>query len=331
MTLGLIEEVALNAGHARERIRDRVINTPVLQSRRFGADLFFKTENFQRSGSFKVRGAMSKLTRLLETNDANSLKLITASSGNHGIGASLAASELGLDMAVVLPINVAQMKLAHIRSLNATAILNGAEAGASEIHAQELSARDGYHYISPYNDPDIIAGQGTIGLELLDWFEDKAIDNIFIAMGGGGLISGIGAAIKYQSPKTKIWGVSARNSAAFDASLKAGRVLETEHKPTLADAVAGGVDADTITLAIARQVVDECLTCSEAEIERALVSLVLDEGMLVEGAAALALAAYEQVAESLKGQTSVVLLCGGNIDRTQAQQLVTASIKSGTG
>lgn len=317
-----IRDIAQASAAARKRIGSRIYNTPVIRSKIYGEDLYYKADNFQHTGSFKIRGAMSKLTKLLETYAPDDLKLITASSGNHGIGASTAATELGLTMTVVLPTNVAPMKLDRIKAGGATALLEGAEAGASELHAQAHAEQDGFIYVSPYNDPDIIAGQGTIGLELLEAFADRQIDNIFISIGGGGLISGIGAAIKHASPKTKIWGVSAINSAAFDAALKMGHVVETEHLPTLADAVAGGIDEQTITLGIAGQMVDECLLCSEEDIERCFRILALDEGMVVEGAAALALAGYEQVRTSLKGQTSIVLLCGGNIDAQQARQLL---------
>ncbi len=325
MSAPSLEEIAAEAAKARTRISNAVINTPVIKSRSANSGLYFKTDNFQRTGSFKIRGAMSKLTKLLETHDADALKLITASSGNHGIGASAAAADLGLGMTVVLPTTVASMKLERIKSLGATAVLAGDEAGASETHAQQMSADEGYTYVSPYDDKDIVAGQGTIGLELLDHFGDRKIDNIFISLGGGGLVSGIGSVLKTHSPDTKVWGVSAANSAALDASLKAGRIVETEHLPTVADAVAGGVDSDPITFPLAQAVIDECLLCSEEEIKRALVTLALDEGMIVEGSAALALAGYAQVAEQLKDQTSVVLLCGGNINAEQAKDLITHS------
>lgn len=317
-----IKAVAEATAAARKRIGNRICNTPVIRSKLYGEDLYYKADNFQHTGSFKIRGAISKLTKLLESHEAEDLKLITASSGNHGIGASAAATELGLTMTVVLPTNVAKMKLARIKANGATALLEGEEAGASEDHAKDRAKRDGYVYVSPYNDPDIIAGQGTIGLELLEAFGDQKIDNVFISVGGGGLISGIGAAIKNTSPDTKIWGVSATNSAAFDAALKEGRVIETEHLPTLADAVAGGVDTHTITLGIAQQVVDESLLCSEEDIEDCFRKLALEEGMVVEGAAALALAGYGQVRDQVKGQTSVVLLCGSNIDSEQARRLI---------
>ncbi len=307
---------------AYARIKNRITNTPVIKSRTTPG-LFYKADNFQRTGSFKIRGAMSKLTKAAEAGDLSAQKFVTASSGNHGIGAATAAMDLGADMTVVLPENVAPMKRDRIAAIGAKVVIGGAEAGASELHAMAVAENDGYTYISPYNDPDIIAGQGTIGVELLETFGDQKIDNIFISLGGGGLISGIASVLKHANPNTKVWGVSAQNSAALDASLKAGEVVETEHLDTLADAVAGGVDTNTITLALAQATVDDTLICSEEEIKRCMQELAFDEGMLVEGAAALALAGYRQVEPELEAQTSVVLLCGGNIAKDLAASVLT--------
>lgn len=309
------------AHQAHKRIKDRISNTPVIASRSVPG-LYYKTENFQRTGSFKIRGAMSKLTKAAENGDLSAQKFVTASSGNHGIGAATAAVDLGANMTVVLPENVAPMKLDRIKAIGAEVVIGGAEAGASELHAQALADDEGYTYISPYNDPDIIAGQGTVGVELLAAFGGKPIDNIFISLGGGGLVSGIGSVLKQANPSTRVWGVSAVNSAALDASLKAGNIVETEHLTTLADAVAGGVDENTITLPLAQSVVDETLLCDEQEIETCLLDIAYDEGMVVEGSAALALAGFRQVADQLEDQTSIVLLCGGNISRDQAAHLL---------
>lgn len=322
------DEVAKAATSAHDRIRNNIVCTPLLASRSAHGELFFKTENFQRTGSFKIRGAMSKLTLAMSRGDASDARFITASSGNHGIGAATAAIDLGADMTVVLPENVAPMKLERIKAIGANVVVAGAEAGASEIEAQKLAREDGYIYISPYNDPDIIAGQGTIGIELLEAFGEKPIDNIFISLGGGGLVSGIASVLKTANPNTKVWGVSATNSAALKASIDAGTVVETDHLPTLADAVAGGIDEGTITLALAKATIDDNLLCSEEEIESSLLDLAYGEGMLVEGSAALALAGYRQVAGKLEGQSSIVLLCGGNISREQAQNLLASESES---
>ena len=301
---------AARSVQARRRIARHIYQTPLLPSRAPG--LWFKAENFQLTGSFKIRGAASVMTALPPGS-----ALVTASSGNHGIGAARAAQSLGAKLTVVLPESVVPEKLAKIRSYGVEVVLHGAETGLAEQYAQRLAQETGARYVSPYNDADVIAGQGTIGLELLD---GPPIDNLFIAMGGGGLISGIGAVMKAFSPKTRIIGAAAEASQALALSMKAGHVVDCDHLDTLADAVAGGIDEDTLTLPLAQAVVDEVVTCSESEILAALRVLAQDETLLVEGAAALAMAAFHKV--KTKGQTNVVLLCGGNFDGPKLRTLV---------
>jgi len=315
-------ETAARSVRARQRIRPFIYETPLILSRTAGlpsrtagpqtsSTVLFKAENLQLTGSFKIRGAASKMTSL-----PRDQRVITASSGNHGIGAAHAASAIGQKLTVVLPEIVKSAKLERIRSYGVDVILHGTETGLAEQHAQGLAASEQLAYVSPYNDPDIIAGQGTIALELLE--QAERIDNVFVAMGGGGLISGIGSVLKSFSPHTRVVGVSAANSAALAASMRAGRVVETDHLDTLAEAVAGGLDEDSLTLGLSMTVIDEVVTCTEAEIAAAMRDLLLGEHMLVEGAAALALAGFRQVAEKCAGQTNVVLLCGGNVDGASA-------------
>jgi threonine dehydratase len=308
----IVLEAAARSVQARRRIRRHIYETPLLPSRQVGRDIgssvLFKAENFQLTGSFKIRGAASKMTSL-----GSDCGVITASSGNHGIASAQAAASIGQALTVVLPESVARAKLERIRSFNVDVILHGAESGLAELHAQQEAASRGLVYVSPYNDPEIVAGQGTIGLELLE--QAESIDNVFIAMGGGGLIGGIGSVLKSFSPKTRIYGVAAHNSAALAASMAAGRVVETEHLDTLADGVAGGMDEDSMTLPLALAVIDEVITCTEAEIGHALKELAFKENQIVEGAAALAFAGLIKVAERCRGQTNVVVLCGANFDR----------------
>lgn len=290
-----ITETAASSVQARQRIRDLIYQTPLLPARVVGKDqkssVLFKTENFQITGSFKLRGAMSRLT----ATEAGEARLITASSGNHGISVAYAAQKLGRDVTVVLPETVAESKLAKIRAYNVNVILHGAETGLAELHAQELARGEGggagYSYISPYNDPYIVAGQGTIGLELLE--QCAQVDNVFVAVGGGGLMGGVGAVMKAISPRTKIWGVSASNTKALAESMVAGRVIETEHRETLADGVAGGMDVGSITLPLAIAVTDHVLAYEESEIRAAMKTMAFDDNMIVEGSAALALAGLQ--------------------------------------
>ncbi|KAL3471508.1 threonine dehydratase [Aspergillus californicus] len=314
-----LQEIAANAVQARSRIRHHIYKTPLIPARRIGHDhdakVLFKAENFQLTGSFKLRGALSKLS-----SPSAQGPLITASSGNHGIGASFAARALAKDLTVVLPTTVVQAKLEKIKSFGVDVILRGVETGLAEQYAQQLAASGSYRYISPYNDADIIAGQGTIGLEILEQLEE--VDNIFISMGGGGLLSGVGSVLKAFHPQTKIYGVSAVNSKALAVSIRAGHVVETDHFPTLAEAVAGSIDEDTITLSLASAVVDHVIECDETEILRSVKDLAVQENMIAEGSAALALAGFKKVADKLKGQTSVVLLCGGNVDQDYIPRVI---------
>ncbi|KAF4449365.1 hypothetical protein F53441_7344 [Fusarium austroafricanum] len=249
-------------------------------------------------------------------------RLITASSGNHGIGCALAAKTLSKSLTVVLPETVIPAKLQMIKSYGVDVILHGAETGLAEQHAQKLASSGDYTYVSPYNNPDIVAGQGTIGLELLEQCDH--IDNIFISMGGGGLISGVGSVLKNSDPSIKVFGVSAINSKALAASMAAGRVVEVEHLPTLAEAVAGGMDEDSITLPLAKEVVDEVIECDEDDMKEALRALAWSEGMIVEGSSALALAGFNKVASNLGGQTSVILLCGSNYDQETISKIISS-------
>ncbi len=310
----IVTASAARSVQTRRRIRSHIYETPLLPAREGDGGLWFKAENFQLTGSFKIRGAASVMTAA-----ASSQPLITASSGNHGIGAACAARAVGRQLTVVLPQSVVPEKLAKIRAYGVEVVLHGAETGLAEQHAQHLALTTGARYISPYNDADVIAGQGTIGLELLD--QAPRIDNLFIAMGGGGLISGIGAVIKAFSPATRIIGAAAEASQALALSMRAGRVVECEHRDTLADAVAGGIDADTLTLPLAMDVVDEIVTCDEAEILQALRGLARTETLLVEGAAALAMAAFLKLGEATAGKVNVVLLCGGNFDGPRLRAL----------
>jgi threonine dehydratase len=309
-----IGAVAQSSEMAYGRIKDYVTQTLCLGSR-VREGLFFKTENFQKTGSFKFRGATAKLSSL-----GNEVPVITASSGNHGIACSQAAVTTGHDLTVVLPESVARVKLSKIQSFGVKTILHPGDSGRAELHARTLAEEAGFTYVSPYNDPEIIAGQGTIGIEMLAQLSQ--VDNVFISLGGGGLVSGVGAVLKIANPKVRIFGVSAIHSAALAASIRAGKIVETEHLETLADGCAGGVDEDAMTLPLAATTIDDLIECSEAEITQALCALAWEESLIVEGAAALAYAGYLKQAEELAGQTSVVLLCGGNIDKARLHKIL---------
>lgn len=306
----LVLHSAARSATVHRRIKLLIHKTAVVASRMTlpsGTELHYKTENFQLTGSFKLRGASAKLSSL-PTDRA----VITASSGNHGIACSLAAQKTGHALTVVLPETAIAQKRQKIESYGTKVIIAGADASLAEVHARNLAEAEGQIYVSPYNDAEVIAGQGTIGLELLSQLPQ--IDNLFISMGGGGLISGIGAVLKSISPSTNIVGVSAQNSAALAASIEAGKVVETQHLETLADGVAGGVDEGSLTLPMATQVIDDIVHIDEDQIGQALRVLAWTENMIVEGAAALALAPVLLDPEKYADKVNVVLLCGANYD-----------------
>lgn len=240
-------------------------------------------------------------------------RLITASSGSHGIGTAFAARSLDKDLTVALPESVVRLQAGKdqgVRCRCHSTRCRNTETGLAEQHGQHLASTGQYNYISPYNDFDVISGEGTIALELLE--QCDKVDNIFIFMGGGGLISGIGSVLKAFSPHTKIWGISASNSMALATSIHAGKVIETKHLDTLADAVARGIDEDTITLSLATSVIDKFVECDKYAIIHTSKALELEENMIVEGAATLTLTGFKKVKESVDREISVILLCGAN-------------------
>jgi len=290
-----------------------VRETPVVEaaalSRELNATILLKLESLQLTNSFKVRGALNKLLSL--TAEQRAAGVVTASSGNHGLAMAYAATTLNAQLTVVLPETVSQSKLGDIQRFPVEVILRGLESGEAERHARELSGRSGRTYVSPYNDPEVMRGQGTIAAEL-----DRQVGrfhNLFVSVGGGGLIGGIGSWLRRNKPNVRLFGCSAANSSAMATSLRAGRIAETSHEATYADALSGGLDADSITFPVCQSVIDESLTCTEEEIESALVSILTQEHQLVEGAAAATLAGARKVVDQLRSRVSVLLMCGANI------------------
>jgi threonine dehydratase len=312
----VLEQAALSVA-ARRRIGRFLNTTPCIPSRTVfeeGTELLFKAENFQRTGSFKFRGALSKLTSL-----STDTPIVTASSGNHGLALATAAQMTGHTLTVVLPETVASEKLDRISALGVETILHSRDPGLAEQHAQDIARKNRNVYVSPYNDRAVIAGQGTIALEILE--QVPKLDTVYVSIGGGGLISGVGSVLKAFSPSTRVVGVSAANSAALAASIRSGKIVEITHSDTLADGCAGAVDVGAITLPLATEVVDDLVDCSETQIAEAVRSLAWNEKMLVEGSAGLAFAAY-QADSGITGKISAVILCGANFDRERIASVI---------
>jgi threonine dehydratase len=298
---------------AAARIRPYVLETPVEPSpelgRRGGAEVLLKLENLQRTGSFKLRGAMNRLLALPPA--ALAAGVVTASSGNHGAGVAWGLRALGGRGLVFVPEDASPAKLQAIRDLGAEIRAEGHDSGLSEIAARRHAAETGLTYVSPYNDPAIIAGQGTVGLELARQAGD--FDAVFVALGGGGLIGGIGGWLKGTGRRVTVVACSAENSAVMHHSIAAGRILEMESKPTLSDGTAGAVEPGAITLDLCRQVVDERVLVTEEEIGAAMRLVIGRHHTLIEGAAGVAVAGYLKIAERFRGRRVAIILCGANI------------------
>jgi threonine dehydratase len=298
---------------AHEAIRPQVIVTPLEHSQRLsddiGCEVLLKCEHFQRTGSFKIRGATNKM-RLLAP-EARRSGVTTASTGNHGKAASFAGAKAGVPVTVYMSSMADPTKMAAIRALGARLEIVEGNAVAAELRARRDAETQGKIYISPYNDPDIMAGQGTMGVELAEQAPD--LDAVFVATGGGGLIGGTGTALKGLNPKTRVVGVWPTNSPVLLRSLQAGKLYEAEECDTLSDSTAGAVEPGSITFPIAQKVIDATIEVSEAEIAGAMRIIAETERWMVEGAAGVALAGLIKCAEAYRGKKVAVVMCGRNI------------------
>lgn len=304
---------------AHERIRSIVLETPVVSAgQRFLSPLVkFKLENRQRTGSFKFRGATNSLSLL--TPEQAQLGVLTSSTGNHGLAVATAARTLGIRAEVYVSPQVSAPKLEAIRNCGAEVQVVGSNALDAELAARAAARETGRLYLSPYNDPNVIAGQGTVAVEMHAQLE--RIDAVFVAVGGGGLIGGIGAYLKAVSRHTQVIGCWPENSPALCESLKQGRIVDVPERPTLSESTAGCVEPGAITFELGQQVIDRTILVSETEILAAMRQLRDDEGWLVEGAAGVALAGYLKYAEEFADKTVVIVICGGNLSPGVLRQL----------
>jgi len=268
---------------------------------------YAKLEQLQTTGSFKLRGATNKLMSLNPQQAAAGV--ITSSTGNHGLGVAAAAKFLRIDAEVFLSRQVTQAKQEKIRQQGARVRIVGEDPLDAEAAAREAAAETGRSYISPYNDPYVVAGQGTVAVELLRQLPD--MDAIFIATGGGGLISGIGSLLRTEAPRAEVVGCWPENSAVLYESLKAGRIIEAPESPTLSESTAGGVEEGSITFDLCREVMHHGVLVTEDEILSAM-RWGHAQGWAMEGASGVALAAYFKEAARYADRKAVVLICGGN-------------------
>ena len=299
---------------AQEHLRPVIIKTPLLPAERLshelGATIFYKAENTQLSGSFKIRGAYYTIAHLSERERANGV--IAPSAGNHAQGVAMAAQLLGIKATIVMPERAPLTKVVATRRLGAEVILHGGSFDDAANHARELEQQHGYTYIHAFDHPRVIAGQGTIGLELLAAL--PALDLLIVPIGGGGLISGIALAVKTLRPQVKIIGVQAEGCAPVPGSLNVGRPVAVASAHTIADGIAVKRPG-TLTLPMIQQLVDDVITVTDDEIVMAIAHVVQNSRLVVEGAGAAGVAALISGRVGVHaGQTVATILCGGNID-----------------
>ncbi len=297
---------------ARETIAGGIHETPVWASqtleRILGVPVVLKCEQLQRAGSFKIRGALNAVHALSEGERARGL--IAASAGNHAQGVALAAREAGIAATVVMPEGVSLVKAAATESYGARVVYFGDSLEAARTHATELAERENLVYIPPFDSDAIIAGQGTLGLELLDQIPDVA--EVLVPAGGGGLLAGVATAIKARRPDVRVVGVQAAAMDGICRSFEAGEVRSVSHAGTLADGVAVSGPSER-TFALIRENVDEMVSCGDTATAHAMVFLLETSKLLVEGAGALGVAALLSDAYRPRAKTAIVL-SGGNVD-----------------
>jgi len=299
---------------ARERVAETARNTPLDYSHTYsamtGAEVHLKLENFQRTGSFKIRGATNRIATLSE--EEREAGVVTASAGNHAQGVALAASRTGVDSKIVMPEYAPVSKVKATRNYGAEVVLHGEDYDTAAERAHDIEREEGRTYVHAFDDPMVMAGQGTLGLEILEDLPE--VDTIVVAIGGGGLISGIATAVKAKRPDIRVVGVQAEGAASVAESLQKGEIIEREQVDTIADGIATRRVGDR-TFEVIRDRVDEVVTVSDPEIAIAVTTLLERSKTLVEGAGAVPLAALlEDCLDYEQGEVIVPAICGGNID-----------------
>lgn len=316
-----VGEVAESAAAAAVRIADIVLETPLEAAPFLGdivcGDVYCKLENRQRTGSFKLRGAANCLLSLAP--EVRARGVVAASSGNHGAALASAARSAGVNAIIFVPEQTSSAKVEAIRADGGDIRFFGTDGLDTEQHAREFAARKELYYVSPYNDAAVVAGQGTCGVEISRQLPDA--DVVFIAVGGGGLLSGIGSVLKTASPDVRIVACQPEASPVMAKSVHAGRVLEMPSAPTLSDGTAGGIEQDSITFDLCRELADEFVLVSEDEIAAAMTLYMQVRGEAIEGAAGVALAALLRRRGQLEGSKAVVVICGGNVSKKTLESL----------
>jgi len=296
---------------AYNNIKKHIVKTPLFYSENLSSisdsNVFLKLENFQHTGSFKLRGAMNKILNLPD----KSLSVVAASSGNHGAAVAYSLRNLKMKGLVYVPENAVPSKVELIKKYGVEVRYSGNDCLIAESSAISYAEENNLSFVSPYNDIDVISGQGTIGVEMINQMKD--LDVVFITVGGGGLISGVGGYLKSINSNIKIIGCSPENSPVMKISLNKGKIIEFESLPTLSEGSAGGIERDSITYNFCEEFIDDFYLVSEEEIVENIKFFIANEKLLIEGAAAVSVAGFLKNKKLFKGMNVGIVICGGNI------------------
>ncbi|MCC3860765.1 threonine/serine dehydratase [Pseudemcibacter aquimaris] len=321
MTKKIGTDQFIEIARASSRIRNVIDPTPLVKSKSLsddGTSVYYKMENLNPTGSFKLRGAANKILSMSQ--EERKKGVVTASTGNHGAGVGYMCQKTGTKGTVFGPADMSQAKYDGMVSYGVEVVKNDGDPINGEINARKYASDNDIPFISPYNDPLIVGGQGTIGFELFAEIQD--LDAVFISLGGGGLMSGIAIALANLSPKTKIIACSPTNSKVMQESVAAGTVLDLPSEPTLSDGTAGGVEQGTITFEYCRDYVDEFIDVSEDELITGLRIFIDDTNTIGEGAVGVAVAGYLRQKEKWQGKKIAIVACGGNISRNTLKEIL---------
>jgi threonine dehydratase len=314
---------------AEERCRPYLFETPLEYSHHLskvsGAKVWLKLDLVQKTTSFKLRGATNKIMALSDEDLERGV--VTASTGNYAFAVAEAISHRNQTATTYVARNIDPSRLQLMQAHGLEVVVHGEEAGAAEQEARRIAQAEGKTYVSPYNDPLVVGGQGTCGLEISRQLPD--LDAAVFAVGGGGLIGGAGGWLKSFNPRVEIFGVSPENSPVMYESMKAGRIIEMETFPTLADTCAGGVDQDAITLGLCQKNIDGMFLLSEKEIEDAIRTIFEQHRLVAEGSAAMSVGTLLKHADRFKGKKVVLVLCGRNIDLKRFKSIISSQAPTG--
>lgn len=309
---------------AMERVEGVAEKTPLRHSRTVSeatdADVHLKYENLQRTGSFKIRGAYNKISSL--SDDERESGVIAASAGNHAQGVALAAKEVGVETKIVMPRDAAISKVEATSEYggdHVEILLHGIDYGEAYEKAREIQENEGRVFVHPFDDPHVQAGQGTVGLEILDELAD--VDTVVVAVGGGGLATGVATAVKERSPDTRVVAAQAEGASSLKESLERGEVYERDSVSTISDGIATRRIAES-TFEVIKERVDEAVVVDDDETANAMLRLLERDKTVVEGAGAVPVAAAIERDLDLEGETVVPILCGGNIDSNVLSQVI---------